>query len=76
VGQLVEEDVIEVGAESSPLIEGSRTRRAMGCPLMRYFASMTFLSRTFLEPFCSRTTSSFGRLNAEVCTPRRASPAV
>ena len=30
----------------------------------------------FFDPFFSRTYSSFGRLKADVCTPRRASPAV
>ena len=48
----------------------------MGRPLCRNFASMTFFNSTFLDPLASRTFSSFGRLKADVCTPRRASPAV
>ena len=43
---------------------------------MRNLASCTFFSITRLVPFSFTTRSSFGRLNAAVCTPRLASPAV
>ena len=55
---------------------GTRVLSAIGRPLCRNLASITFFRRTFFEPFASRTLSSLGRLNAEVWTPRRASPAV
>ncbi len=48
---------------------------AMGTRISLNFASLTFLSITFFDPFASRTFSSLGRLNASVCMPALASPA-
>ena len=48
----------------------------IGLSTWRNFASWTFFSITRLEPWSRITRSSFGRLNAAVCTPLLASPAV
>ena len=47
----------------------------MGVNTVSNLASCTFFSITRLAPFSRTTRSSFGRLNAAVCTPRFASPA-
>ena len=49
---------------------------AIGTSTCWNFASCTFFSITRFVPFSLTTRSSFGRLNAAVCTPRLASPAV
>ena len=48
---------------------------AIGTSTFSNFASCTFFSITRFEPFSLITRSSFGRLNAAVCTPRLPSPA-
>ena len=48
---------------------------AMGSSTLSNFACWLFFSITRLLPFSRMTRSSFGRLNAAVCTPRLPSPA-
>ena len=55
---------------------GRRVTWAMGVSTRRNLASCTFFSMTRFEPFSRTTRSSLGRLNAAVCTPLFASPAV
>ena len=60
--------------DSAPWSAGGRTIFEIGSSVLANFASCTFFSITRLVPFSRTTRSSFGRLNAAVCTPRLPSP--
>ena len=78
VHQLVHQDVREERVEADLARDRPRASATaeIGTSTFWNFASCTFFSITRFEPFSVMTRSSFGRLNAAVCTPRLPSPPV